>query len=121
VPDDELLAVSEQQYREFLRQHQVISSGEQAQLVKRVGNRIRGAVERYFREQGKADELRGYFIFMAMAGYNPNEAVEFWQRMSAQQNRASPPAFLSTHPSDESRIRNIQAHLPEAMKYYRRS
>lgn len=235
VSDDELLTVSSRQYREFLRQNQLSTSREQTQLVKRVGNRIRGAVENYFREQGKMSELNGYswefnlvenkeanawcmpggkvvfytgilpickdengvavvmghevahaianhggerlsqsllvqmggqalasalqtqplqtqrlwmtafgvgaqfgallpfgrtqereadhlgLIFMAIAGYNPDEAVEFWQRMTAQQNRLAPPAFMSTHPSDASRINNIEARLPEAMKYYRRS
>lgn len=66
--------------------------------------------------ESEADRLG--LIFMAAAGYNPNEAVGFWQRMSA--NRGSIPEFLSTHPSDETRISNIQQkYLPEAMPYYK--
>lgn len=58
--------------------------------------------------------------FMAMAGYNPSSAVAFWQRMSqASSGAAKPPVFLSTHPTDESRIAQIQKDLPEAMKYYK--
>jgi predicted Zn-dependent protease len=58
--------------------------------------------------------------FMAMAGYNPSSAVNFWQRMSqASSSTAKPPAFLSTHPTDASRIAQIQRNLPEAMKYYK--
>jgi predicted Zn-dependent protease len=58
--------------------------------------------------------------FMAMAGYNPSTAVGFWQRMAqASSASAKPPAFLSTHPTDESRIAQIQRDLPEAMKYYK--
>jgi len=58
-------------------------------------------------------------IFMAMAGYNPNAAIEFWERMSAM-GGARPPEYLSTHPSDQNRIANIQKMMPEAMKYYKR-
>ncbi|MES2653690.1 MAG: M48 family metallopeptidase [Bacteroidota bacterium] len=58
--------------------------------------------------------------FMAMAGYNPSSAVGFWQRMAqASASSAKPPAFLSTHPTDDSRIAQIQRDLPEAMKYYK--
>jgi predicted Zn-dependent protease len=79
-----------------------------------------GALLPFSRTQEREADHLG-LVFMAIAGYNPDEAVEFWQRMTAQQNRAAPPAFISTHPSDASRINNIEAHLPEAMKYYRRS
>ena len=59
-------------------------------------------------------------IFMAMAGYDPQEAVTFWQRMSAAKGEgASTPAFLSTHPADASRIKKLQEQLPEAMEYYK--
>ncbi len=58
--------------------------------------------------------------FMAMAGYNPTNAVGFWQRMAqASSGSQKPPAFLSTHPSDAARIAQIQKDLPEAMKYYK--
>ncbi|MBO4658139.1 MAG: M48 family metallopeptidase [Prevotella sp.] len=56
-------------------------------------------------------------IFAAMAGYDPNEAISFWQRMAASSN-SSTPAFLSTHPTDAQRIANIQKVLPEALRYY---
>lgn len=55
--------------------------------------------------------------FMAMSGYNPSAAVGFWQRMAAGSGGA-PPEFLSTHPSDATRIQNIQKHLPQAMSIY---
>ena len=63
----------------------------------------------------EADHLG--LIFMAMAGYDPNYAVDFWQRMAAQ-GGSSVPEFLSTHPSDETRIADIKNELPEALKYY---
>jgi predicted Zn-dependent protease len=65
--------------------------------------------------ESEADRLG--LIFMAMAGYDPNGAVTFWQRM-AQNAGQKPPEFLSTHPSDETRIAKIKSELPEAMKYY---
>jgi predicted Zn-dependent protease len=64
----------------------------------------------------EADKLG--MIFMAMAGYDPNEAVAFWQRME-QAGGASVPEFLSTHPNSSSRIRELKRFIPEAMKYYK--
>jgi predicted Zn-dependent protease len=69
-------------------------------------------------QESEADRLG--LTFMAMAGYDPHNAVAFWQRMAAQSNGQAPPEFLSTHPSDATRIRDIQARIPEAMKYYKR-
>jgi predicted Zn-dependent protease len=77
-----------------------------------------GAMLPYSRlQESEADHLG--LIFMAMAGYDPNTAVQFWERMSANAG-ASPPEFLSTHPSDENRIREIKSEIPEAMKYYKK-
>lgn len=59
-------------------------------------------------------------IFAAMAGYDPNAAPGFWQRMAkAGGNGVKPPEFLSTHPSDETRIRSVQEYAKEASKYYK--
>lgn len=58
-------------------------------------------------------------IFAAMAGYNPREAIPFWQRMAAASNGNKPPEFLSSHPADDSRIAKIQEYMPEALKYYK--
>jgi len=66
--------------------------------------------------ESEADKMG--LIFMAMAGYNPNEAVEFWKRMGAN-GGASQPEFLSTHPHDDTRIADLKAYMPEAMKYYK--
>jgi predicted Zn-dependent protease len=67
--------------------------------------------------ESEADHLG--LVFMAMAGYNPEEAPVFWERMAAEKKGAAPPEFLSTHPADETRIQNLKDLLPEAMTYYR--
>jgi predicted Zn-dependent protease len=58
-------------------------------------------------------------IFTAMAGYNPQEAIPFWQRMAAASSGQKPPEFLSTHPADDNRIAELQKYMPEALKYYK--
>lgn len=67
--------------------------------------------------ENEADRLG--LIFMAMAGYDPHEAVAFWQRMAAANKGPRPPEFLSTHPADATRIQNIQNLVSEAMDFYR--
>ncbi len=67
--------------------------------------------------ENEADQIG--LIFTAMAGYNPQAAVSFWQRMSAQGTQKVP-EFMSTHPSDATRVSNIQKLIPEAMKYYKK-
>jgi predicted Zn-dependent protease len=56
-------------------------------------------------------------IIMAKAGYDPHEAPAFFERMAKSQHGA-PPEFLSTHPADQARIRQLYALIPEAMNYY---
>lgn len=82
-----------------------------------VGYTIGRALPHSRRQELEADKLG--LIFMAMAGYDPRQAVGFWQRMAkASGSRRKPPEFLSTHPSDNRRIRDIQSMVPEALKYY---
>jgi predicted Zn-dependent protease len=57
-------------------------------------------------------------IFMAMAGYDPRGAPAFWNRMAAQ-GGGKPPELLSTHPNDEKRVADLEAFMPEAMKYFK--
>jgi predicted Zn-dependent protease len=57
--------------------------------------------------------------FAAMAGYNPKEAIPFWQRMAASNTGQKPPEFLATHPSDENRIARLQGYMNEALSFYK--
>mgnify|MGYP006301828131 CR=1 FL=1 len=68
-------------------------------------------------QESEADHLG--LIFMAMAGYDPRAAIDFWQRMQQKKGGGSTPEFLSTHPSDQSRIQNIRELIPKVMPYYR--
>jgi predicted Zn-dependent protease len=66
--------------------------------------------------ESEADRIG--LIFMAMAGYDPREAPKFWERMAAQSGGAAPPEFLSTHPSNSTRISNLNKWMDEALTYY---
>jgi predicted Zn-dependent protease len=68
-------------------------------------------------QESEADHIG--LIYMARAGYDPHEAPRFWERMAAQTSGSRPPAFLSTHPAPEDRIRQIEGFIPEAMREYR--
>ena len=81
-----------------------------------IGSTLGGTLPFSRKEESEADKF-GLF-FSAMAGYNPQEAIPFWERMAAS-GGAKPPEFLSSHPSDASRIANLKINMPEAMKFYK--
>ena len=72
---------------------------------------------KYSRDNESEADYMG-LIFAAMAGYDPNVAVSFWQRMAAQSG-GNVATWMSSHPSDQKRIADIQKHLPEALTYYK--
>ena len=232
IPNSEMLSVSFQQYDEFMLANKLSADGNNSNMVKRIGFNVQNAVQRYFAENNRAEQLDGYnwefnliesadvnawcmpggkvvvytgilpltqdesglavvmgheiahavaehgnermsqilltqlggmalsealssqpqqtrnlwlgvyglgaqvgvllpynrtqeseadrlgLVFMAMAGYDPKVAVGFWERMEVQNQGQAPPEFLSTHPSDRTRIKDIKKNLPEAMKYF---
>lgn len=235
IPGSSMISMSLQQYDQFLKEHKVSTNQEQTQLVRRVGEKISAAVERYFTDNGMQDKLRNYkwefnlvedtqvnawcmpggkvvvytgilpvangeaglavvmgheiahavaehgnermsqgllaqaggvalstamatkpaetqqlwmavygagaqygailpygrkqeseadhlgLVFMTMAGYDPNAAVSFWERMASQKGaQAAPPEFLSTHPSDATRINTIKKLVPEVLQKYKK-
>lgn len=81
-----------------------------------IGSTVGGILPYSRKEESEADQYGLYFS--AMGGYNPQEALPFWQRMMAA-GTGQPPEFLSSHPSDENRIAQIKTYMPQAMKYYK--
>ncbi len=68
--------------------------------------------------ESEADHIG--LIFLSMAGYDPSNAPAFWKRMVAMSKGEKPPEFMSTHPSDETRIAALEGWLPEALRYYKK-
>lgn len=68
--------------------------------------------------ESEADHIG--LIFMAMAGYDPNSAPLFWERMTQLSGGQEPPEFMSTHPSHETRINDLKGWIPEAMQFYKK-
>ena len=87
-----------------------MTDSEMAMLAYGVGSQLLGTLPFSRSHESEADHYG--LILMAIAGYNPDESVPFWQRMS--QLGGGTPEFLSTHPSDTTRIRQLQDWIPEA-------
>lgn len=123
-------------YRQILAKSRVSTDPALNEQVTRVGRRIAEATGRtdyqwefkviedkqanaFCRQQeSEADHLG--LIFMAKAGYHPSAARDLWVRMDeAARGKGAPPEFLSTHPAPATRIRQIEAWIPEALRYYR--
>lgn len=68
------------------------------------------------KHESEADQLGLYF--MSMAGYDPRKAPAFWERMS-EAGGSNPPEFMSTHPSDATRIKKLNEDMPKALQYYK--
>ena len=77
-----------------------------------IGTTVGGMLPFSRSHETEADKIG--LILMGMAGYNPDEAAELWKRMAANSGGQAPPEFLSTHPSNETRIANLTALAPFA-------
>jgi predicted Zn-dependent protease len=82
-----------------------------------VGSTVAYALPHSRKQELEADKLG--LIYTALAGYNPREAVPLWERMEKMSNGQRPPEFLSTHPAEQTRIKQLQDLMPEALKYYK--
>jgi predicted Zn-dependent protease len=75
---------------------------------------------KYSREhESEADHMG--LLLMAAAGYDPRESIRFWERMQQASRGGGPPEFLSTHPSHQTRIRDLSNWMPEALPLYEAS
>jgi predicted Zn-dependent protease len=77
-----------------------------------IGSNVLGMLPFSRSHESQADEIG--LTLMAVAGYNPDEAAELWKRMKANSGGEAPPEFLSTHPSNDTRISNLQGWAPKA-------
>lgn len=71
------------------------------------------------KDESEADQIG--LMYMSRAGYDPHEAISFWQRMTEMVGAGQPPQFMSDHPSHETRVAQLQQLLPRAMEEYQRS
>jgi predicted Zn-dependent protease len=83
-----------------------------------VGTTLGGTLPYSRKHELEAD--RYGLIFAAMAGYDPMQAVPFWERMAKMGSGQKPPEIMSTHPSDETRIAKVKEYAQEALKYYKK-
>ncbi|MGH7884055.1 MAG: M48 family metallopeptidase [Thermodesulfobacteriota bacterium] len=79
-----------------------------------------GAILPFSRSQESEADRIG-LIYMAKAGYDPREAVKFWERMEKASNGQAPPEFISTHPGHQTRVSNLMRWMPEALSYYEKA
>lgn len=104
VSSRQLHSMAVDSYSEVLSKHRVVQGTRDARMVKDVGRRIKGAVERFLRDRGRSDRVSGF---------------EWEFNLVMDQNKGGRPIeFLSTHPSDQSRIQDLRKYIEEAMKYY---
>lgn len=81
-----------------------------------VGSQVFVGLPNSRKQELEADHMG--LIFMAMAGYNPEEAIGFWQRMAAAGGNSNSKSFMSTHPDNGTRVANLKKEMPTALKYY---
>lgn len=99
------------------------SLSQKSSAIQTIANQVYGVGAQYgvmlpFSRKHETEADYMGLIFMQMAGYNPDVAINFWQKMSA--SGKSVPEFMSTHPSDQRRINDIQEALPQIKEKYRK-
>lgn len=104
---------------------QIFCKSESCRLLTGLGGAAAGFAIAFFdRKFSRGDETEADQegqIYMAKAGYDPSEASKLWERMSESSGGQAPPEFMSTHPSDQTRQRNLNQWLPDAQAYYEKA
>jgi len=95
------------------------ATGSKSAQTQQIWNQAYGLTSQYgamlpFNRSHETEADKIGLTLMAIAGYNVDESINFWSRMSAQSGGQAPPEFMSTHPSDATRIANLKALIPEA-------
>ncbi len=98
-----------------------LGEGDSAALAMMAGGLAANLGSLTFGRDAELEADRRGLTYMATAGYDPRAAVSFWQRMNAASGGQAPPQWLSTHPSNENRIRQIESLLPEVIPIYEQS
>jgi len=137
LTDDELAAVIGHEMAHAIREHsreqisqqiatdQLISLGSSLLGLGSLAQSLAGVASEYVltlpfsRTMETESDIIGMEL-MARAGYNPKGAVNVWKKMSAL-NQNNPPEFTSTHPSDETRIKNLEKELPKVLPLYEKT
>lgn len=97
-------------------QHEDWKTQQLAMTAYGVGSQVFGVLPFSREHEYQADEIG--LKYMAKAGYDPQQAIQFWKLMEKSSQGGKPPEFLSTHPSDSNRIAQLEQALPGAMQYY---
>ncbi len=135
LTDDEIAVVMGHEIAHALREHsrEKVSQAAAAQTAIGIGTQLLGLgggtaqltgaayealVATQFSRGQETESDRIGLELMARAGYNPQAGVSLWQKMEAAKSGSAPPAFLSSHPSDSSRVQQIQSLLPTVMPLY---
>ena len=101
---------------------QLLCKSQQCRTISALGGAAAGFAVAFFdRKFSRGDETeadRYGQLYMARAGYDPGESIHLWERMGAANKGKAPPEFMSTHPSDENRRKNLSSWMPEAQALY---
>lgn len=101
---------------------QLFCQSQSCRMVTGLGGAAAGLAVTFFdRKYSREDESEADKLgqnYMAKAGYDPSESIKLWERMSEASGGKAPPEFISTHPSDATRRKNLSSWMPEAQQEY---